>query len=143
MYNCLTKQASPTLIINFCFLKIYLLSFIDWQRISAKSCSPNPPELFPQNDLYHPGWCRPPRSGNMDYAMGNIGCIGYRSLRGSLACLPLDRLMIERSVEWDETQHAGSKTGKYLSGCISDKEYEWELVASTVCDCCLEAVAVT
>src|SRR5580698_4855355 len=47
MYNCLTKQASPTLIINFCFLKIYLLSFIDWQRISAKSCSPNPPELFP------------------------------------------------------------------------------------------------
>jgi hypothetical protein len=47
MYNCLTKQASPTLIINFCFLKIHLLSFIDWQRISAKSCSPNPPELFP------------------------------------------------------------------------------------------------
>src|SRR5271163_5462 len=57
MYYCLTKQASPTLINNFCFLKIYLpiLSFIDWQRISAIML-PNPPELFPPipNPQPHP-----------------------------------------------------------------------------------------
>src|SRR5271170_5364455 len=51
MYNCLTKQASPTLIINFCFLKIYLpiLSFTDCQRISAIMLPKIHPNCFHQS----------------------------------------------------------------------------------------------